>query len=295
MPLSVTACTTIAQRQHEHQERHVHRTARSVPPRCAAAEAAHRQHRGAGQRRPGRGHPQRFGDREAGQRQRQHHQDEHRRPRRVPRRRRRSGATRRSRAKNNRNTTYTAATAASHGNAISRGEPRERQIGDVKGQQVGQIRHRKQQRGGVGQVGGGVAVRPHRGPQPTHGDQHHRGQQHHRGVQAECGGDDGGDGEHLPQQAVRPGAHPSHRRARGLEQALVVAQLGQHQHRAQKRHHRRQPGNLRPRLMDRDRADRDQYAAAGTAATASGQPRGRATANPSTDRKQQQRNSITVP
>ena len=105
---------------------------------------------------------------------------------------------------------------------------------------------------------GGIGVRPHRGSQSADADQHHRGQQHHRGVQAEHGGDDGGDGEHLPQQAAAAGTRACHRRAGVLEKALVVAQLGQHQHRAQEGDHRRQPGNLRRRLVDRNRADRYQ-------------------------------------
>jgi len=48
---------------------------------------------------------------------------------------------------------------------------------------------------------------------------------------------------------------PRYRRARRLEQALVVAQLGQHQHGAQERDHPRQPGDLLGRLTQRDRTD----------------------------------------
>jgi len=96
-------------------------------------------------------------------------------------------------------------------------------MGRVKGQQVGQIRHRQEQRGAVGQVSGRIGVWPHRGAQAANGGQHHGGQQHHGGVKAQHRRDDGGDDERPPQQAARPDAPARERRARRLEQALVVA------------------------------------------------------------------------
>ena len=86
MPLSVTACTmTPSASTNTKNDTFTERAISITPsPRCAAAQAAHRQHRGAGQRHPRRGHPHRFRDREPGQRQRHDHQHEHRRPRRRP-------------------------------------------------------------------------------------------------------------------------------------------------------------------------------------------------------------------
>jgi len=109
------------------------------------------------------------------------------------------------------------------GQRHQQGESDERNVREVKGQQVGQIRHRKQQRGAVSQMGGGIGVWPHRGAQPPDGHEHDRSQQYHGGIEAEGGGDGGRDDEDPTQQHPRPNAPARDRRARSLEQALVIA------------------------------------------------------------------------
>ena len=78
--------------------------------------------------------------------------------------------------------------------AISAAKPMKDSPDRRERQQVGQVRHRQQQRRRVGQVRAGVDVRAGPHPQQPRGGQHHRGQQHHGRVQAEHRrGDRGGD------------------------------------------------------------------------------------------------------
>jgi hypothetical protein len=75
---------------------------------------------------------------------------------------------------------------------------------------------------------------------------------------------------------------PCHPRPAGAEQALAVAELRQHEHGGEEADHRRQTLRLGQSGLRGDRPATVTSAAAGTATTASGQPRGRITAHAST-------------
>ena len=125
-----------------------------------------------------------------------------------------------------------------------RGEVEKREPRGGERQQVGQVGHRKQQRGGVGQVRGGIRVRA--GPAPTA-----RASSRAPPGSAARRSHPGSIPPWWPapmtntccQQASRgcPIGRPRHRRARRAEQALVVAQLRQHEHRGEEADDGQQP------------------------------------------------------
>ena len=143
-------------------------------------------------------------------------------------------------------------------------EVREGEAGGAEGQQVGQVRHRQQQRRGVGQVRGGVGVRPRRDAQRSRRRQHHRRQQHDGRVQAQDRRRGGRDDEHRAEQpaGLTPAA-AGHRHARGVKEALVVAELRQHQDRGQEADDGQQSLHLGQRVVGRDHARGDQQACGG--------------------------------
>ena len=97
-------------------------------------------------------------------------------------------------------------------------------------------------------------------PQPGGGGEHHRGEQHHRGVQAQHGRDHRGQDEDCDQQPPRPPrCRAGHPRPASAEQSLVIAQLGEHQHRGQESDHRAQPLRHGARLVQRDRTSTEHH------------------------------------
>ena len=158
--------------------------------------------------------------------------------------------------------TYSTATASSHGARHHGAEVGERQPGGAERQQVGQVGHRQQQRRRVGQVRGGVDVRPGRNAAVS------------RAVASTTGVSSTTVASRLRTAVVaaaitntcpssrrglaRAGAR--HRRSGRVEQALVVAQAGQHQHRGEERDHRKHVAHLGSGLAERHRTDRDQDA-----------------------------------
>ena len=228
------------------------------------ARRAHAEHDRAGQRGPcGRQSEQRR-DGEPDQRQCQHDEHEYRHLHIVGGRSSCCGSTARSRAKSQRSNTNSTPTAASHGSVITAVKWTKRQPRCAERQQVGQVGHRKQQRGTVGEVRGGVGVRPGRDPQRAGGREHHRGQQHHGRIQAQDRRGGRRDHEHRCKQALLVArARPGHGRASGAEQALVVAQPGQHEHRGEEPDDRQQPAHLGGGLVPGDHAECDQQAGRG--------------------------------
>jgi hypothetical protein len=104
----------------------------------------------------------------------------------------------------------------------------------VEGEQVGQVRHRQQQRRGVGQVGGRVDRRGAADLQPAHRAEQHRRQQHHRGVQREQRGGQRRDDEDQGEQPLGAAPAPHHEEpADPAEHPVHVGQVRDHQDRGQ--------------------------------------------------------------
>jgi hypothetical protein len=150
--------------------------------------------------------------------------------------------------------------AASQGSAINAAKRVKLRPLAANASRFGEVGDRQQQRSGVRQVGAGVHVRFGPGVEPGGGGEHHRGQQHHRGVQAERRGDQRGDREYLDQKPARaPCRGVGHPRSAGVEQALVIAQLGEDEHGREEADHRSQPPRLGHRVVHRDRPDSDDH------------------------------------
>ncbi len=186
-------------------------------------QRAHAEYHGAGQRGPGRRETQHRRDGESDQRQAQHHQHEHRHRCRIGDRLRRGFDGKVPREKPTQQDEFDGHRRQPR-RGHHRGEMEKREASGAERQQVGEIGNRQQQRRCVGQMRGGVCMRPRRNLQCAGCREHHRGQQHDCRVEAQYGGRRGADDENLHQQLSRAAvARPRHRGACGAEQALVVA------------------------------------------------------------------------
>jgi hypothetical protein len=109
-------------------------------------------------------------------------------------------------------------------------------------------------------MGGGVHVGLGAGAEPGHGREHHRSEQDDGGVQAQHGRDHRGEKEVGGQQPLRPAfgrtGQPGTAR---LEEPLVVAELGEYQHRGQEAHDGPEQLGLGACVVERDRAGRDHH------------------------------------
>lgn len=165
------------------------------------------------------------------------------------------------------------------GQRHQRGEPGEGQPTRRERQQVGQVGDRQEQRGGVRQMRGRVHVRAGPRTGPGGGGQDHGGEQYGGRVQTEHGRDRAGHGEDPGQQPPRTAAAPAgHGGADGLEQALLGAQVRQHQHECEEDDDRQQRTGLLPRPVRGDHAERHDQHGGGHGGHRLRQPRGRSTA-----------------